>query len=198
MNDTKTKLLGAATVCRGLAALGAFCAILLAGAAPCAAQTLTSFDPPGSTNTTVTYMNRVGQIAGTYSDSSGIFHGFVQNQDATFSSFDPRGSTYTYPTSINAHAEITGQYYDASGFSHGFLMYSTTWQNEWVWDGTFVNVDPPGSTYTAPMGINLNREITGYYYDSAGVSHGFLRTPDGVFTTFAPPRLDWYLCRGHR
>lgn len=53
--------------------------------------------------------------------------------------------------------------------------------------GTFTTFDPPGSTFTTPVGINPAGAITGYYQDASFVTHGFLRAPGGTFTTFDPP-----------
>jgi hypothetical protein len=52
---------------------------------------------------------------------------------------------------------------------------------------TFVTIDPPGSTMTVPSGITDDGVIIGYYINSSGVYHGFMRTPDGTITTFDPP-----------
>ena len=53
---------------------------------------------------------------------------------------------------------------------------------------TFTTIDPPGSIYTYPWSINPAGAITGNYYDATGTGpHGFLRAPDGTFTTFDIP-----------
>ena len=39
---------------------------------------------------------------------------------------------------------------------------------------------------TSPIGINLSGAIAGYYTDSTGEYHGFLRTPDGTITKINP------------
>src|SRR6266536_814144 len=39
----------------------------------------------------------------------------------------------------------------------------------------------------SPLLINPNGAITGYYTDSAFVTHGFLRYENGAFTTFDAP-----------
>lgn len=57
-----------------------------------------------------------------------------------------------------------------------------------------VNFDAPGADTTPGdfngtivAEINALGVIVGYYYDANSVSHGFLRSPDGKFTTFDPP-----------
>ena len=48
--------------------------------------------------------------------------------------------------------------------------------------------DAPGSVKgTSPTGINDAGAITGSYADARSVEHGFLRAPDGTFTTFDAP-----------
>jgi len=46
---------------------------------------------------------------------------------------------------------------------------------------TFTTIDPPGSTFTFPFGINPQGDIVGHYVAS-GDTHGFL-LHDGAFTT---------------
>src|SRR5438270_1478022 len=52
---------------------------------------------------------------------------------------------------------------------------------------TFTNFDPPGSVFTYPVSINKSGVITGYYDDSNGVTHGFLRSSKGKIITFDAP-----------
>ena len=61
-------------------------------------------------------------------------------------------------------------------------------------EATFVEFDVPGSACearfpfcTTPVAINPAGAVTGYYADSNAALHGFLRAPDGTFTTFDPP-----------
>jgi hypothetical protein len=44
-------------------------------------------------------------------------------------------------------------------------------------DSNIVTVEPVGSVFTFPAGINDLGTIPGYYVDANGVSHGFLRIP---------------------
>ena len=58
---------------------------------------------------------------GSYTDTSGVTHGFVQRK-GVFTSFDPPGSTSTTPNGISPQGVIVGQYIDSSGVSHGFVL----------------------------------------------------------------------------
>jgi hypothetical protein len=50
----------------------------------------------------------------------------------------------------------------------------------------FTSFDPTGSIYTVAAGINTSGTVAGYYEDSTGVTHGFLRASDGTITAFDP------------
>jgi hypothetical protein len=54
---------------------------------------------------------------------------------------------------------------------------------------TIITFDVPASNGngTSPTAMNLGGVIVGNYYDAYRVSHGFLRKPDGTFTTFDAP-----------
>ncbi len=82
------------------------------------AQTIITFDPPGSTNTYAFGINPAGAITGYYF-GNGV-HGFLRAADGTITTFDPPGSTITYVLSINPAGAITGYFYDASSVPHGF------------------------------------------------------------------------------
>jgi len=45
----------------------------------------------------------------------------------------------------------------------------------------------PGALFTYANGVNLSGTVAGSFYDSQFVSHGFLRSPAGGFTTFDVP-----------
>jgi len=83
---------------------------------------------------------------------------------------------------LNNSGAITGYYLDANNVYHGFLRSP---------DGKFTTLDAPGADLTAgdfngtlPNAINDAGAITGEYYDVNNEEHGFLRSPDGKFTTF--------------
>jgi len=66
--------------------------------------------------------NDQGQIVGSYTDSSGVLHGFLC-QGGTFSGIDVpfSGVTATEVSGINDRGEIVGRYLDSNSTSHGFL-----------------------------------------------------------------------------
>ncbi len=83
---------------------------------------------------------------------------------------------------INDSGAITGYYHDADNVFHGFLRSP---------GGKFTSFDAPGADTTAgdfngtlPNAINDAGAITGVYYDASNEGHGFLRSPEGKFTTF--------------
>jgi len=52
---------------------------------------------------------------------------------------------------------------------------------------SIVTFDPPGSTSTFPGAITASEVIIGSYIDTTGVTHGFVRRPNGTFTRFDVP-----------
>ena len=51
----------------------------------------------------------------------------------------------------------------------------------------FTTFDPPGSTDTVARGLNNRGQNVGSYVDAGGVTHGYLRQPDGTFVTIDAP-----------
>jgi hypothetical protein len=96
----------------------------------------------------------------------------------------------TFPGSINFWGAITGYYQDANGTYHGFVRNPR---------GTFKTFDAPDADTNAgdfngtlPGSINDSGAITGSYYDTNGVGHGFVRSTDGKFTSFDVPGAGGY------
>jgi hypothetical protein len=52
------------------------------------------------------------------------------------------------------------------------------------------DTNPGDNNGTYPAGINVWGAITGAYQDTSSVFHGFLRSPDGKFTSFDVPEAD--------
>ena len=51
---------------------------------------------------------------------------------------------------------------------------------------SFQAFDPPGSVDTVPHAINNQGQSVGRFQDAGGVTHGYLRQPDGSFVTIDP------------
>jgi hypothetical protein len=86
---------------------------------------------------------------------------------------------------INNFGAITGTYEDANSVFHGFVRSP---------EGKFTTFEAPDADTTAgdfngtfANGINDAGAITGFYADASGGTHGFLRSPEGAFTTFDVP-----------
>ena len=86
---------------------------------------------------------------------------------------------------INSGEVIAGYCIDSNGAYLGFQRTP---------DGAFAEFAAPGAgtgaqqgTVTAGFaGLNDAGTITGYYFDSNTVPHGYVRAPDGSFATFDP------------
>jgi hypothetical protein len=121
-------------------------------------------------------LNQFGAIAGIYTDSNNVYHGFLRTSDGNFKSFNAPGAgkgsgqgtgcPSDCPVSLNNKGAITGVYIDAQNVFHVYLRSP---------EGNMMTVQPVGSTFTFPAGINDLGTIAGYYADAKGVYHGFLQ-----------------------
>jgi hypothetical protein len=146
------------------------------------AQTYTIIDYPGAVSTTLNGGPNVeGTSVGSYTDSSGITHGFALDRRGRFTPFDPPGSTGTTPNFIGPLGTIVGGYLDASGVSHGFVLSG----------GQYRNVDFPGAAGTQLTSLNPLGEMTGFFCTDPACAtkpfQGFTVSRYGQFTAFNPP-----------
>ncbi len=171
--------------------------------------TITEFDAPGAPiavanrGTTAIAINDSDQIVGFYtsgsSNTTSVYYGFLRAADGTFTTLTepsagsgrsslgaPQG---TMALAINASGEVTGYYRDSSNNQHGFILSTS---------GTYTSFDPTGSTTsvtsqehgftgTTPSGIDAAGDVIGSYTDSNFLRHGFVRTANGVITSFDAP-----------
>ena len=146
-------------------------------------------DPSGTHGTSLFRINNLGQIVGVYFDSSNVLQGFLYSNGTYTTLNDPLGVNGTQATGINNLGQIVGAYYDSGNVLHGFL-YS---------NGTYTTLnDPLASSASTPQpnplllvgtvanGINNLGQIVGTYYDSNGLTHGFLYS-NGTYTTLDDP-----------
>jgi hypothetical protein len=144
-------------------------------------------------------INIFGTATGGYEDNSGNFvgHGLVRSPKGEFTTYEvPGAGTGLYEGSgcpgcsvgLNFFGAIASYYIDNNDLVHGFLRSPA---------GTFATFDAPGEgpdgvgCYSdCPIGLNDWGAITGIYLDANNVYHGFLRSPEGSFTTFEAPGAD--------
>jgi hypothetical protein len=130
------------------------------------AQTITTFTVPGATATAALAIDGTGVIAGTYTDTNGVRHGFVRAANGTITSFDPPASTSTTPTGIDKSGTIVGTYTTGStSNAHGFLRTA---------NGAITTFDPKRSNNTAVTAIH--GMTIGYYVVDERRIVGFTRT----------------------
>src|SRR5436190_3912813 len=185
---TKTKLM-----------LASAAIILLAFALPTklSGQTITTFDAPGAgtdpfQGTYATNIAPSGPIIGFTGDANNVRHGFIRSQDGGFTIFDAPGAgtaafqgTRAYAT--NPSGTVTGWFNDSTGAIHGYVRSNQGAITVFDAPGAGTGPFPEGTFPWSPLIINPNGAITGWYTDSALVSHGFLRDRNGGFTTFDVP-----------
>lgn len=144
-------------------------------------------------------INPAGSMIGFCAGASSVYHGFVRPPDGTITWFDAPGAgtgagqgTFTaLGMGISPTGAIAGDFLDANNVYHAFLRAP---------DGVFTTFEAPGagtgafqgtlvSLFHSPGsgGMNPEEMITGTYVDASDLVHGFLRAPDGTFTTFDAP-----------
>jgi uncharacterized membrane protein len=166
--------------------------VALAICIPMSAQTITTFDAPGAVQGTRAFsINPVGTIIGYSRDANNVPHGFIRSNNGSFTSFDAPGAGTgagqgTRAYSINPAGEITGFLFDSVTTAHGYVRSNQGVIT--VFDAPGAGTGPGQGTFcVSPLIINPNGAIAGYYVDSSGVSHGFLRDKNGAITTFDVP-----------
>jgi hypothetical protein len=146
-------------LCRSLAICIFSVAFATLSIAP--AQVYTTIDFPGAIATTLNGgPNPEGTDIGSYTDTSGVTHGFHLKK-GVFTSFDPPGSTATSPNWINPKGAIVGGFVDSSGVNHGFVLAG----------GKFTTVDFPGAAGTILTSNNPSGKMSGILVSGGFVHH---------------------------
>jgi hypothetical protein len=161
--------------------------------------------------TVVTGLNASGTIVGYFFEDQGPNESsFILHPDGLWTPFvvppnqESSCSQTTLAESINAAGTIAGFYSGYSGTDAN--MCATVDAGGFVRSpqGVFTLFNAPGpmvtsplralpadgATLSAPSRLNINQAgtTTGSYTDAKGAQHGFVREPDGVITSFDPPR----------
>jgi hypothetical protein len=160
----------------------------------------TTFDVPGvgGYGSFPVALNLEGATVGYYTDSNDLFHSFLRKPDGTFSTFlgpgqcDTNGSQGCYgseDSNINAFGLSVGNYMDdtANLVQHGLIRNPngtlTTFEVPGAGTGMYQGTGCPGCY----AGLNQWGTIAGIYTDANTVFHGFVRSPNGKFTTYDAP-----------
>jgi len=158
----------------------------------------TSGTPVGCYGSAATYVDLVGGAVGNYEDDSGNFvdHVVIRSPGGKLTKFDaPGAGTGLYQGTgcpgcnlgVNFFGSIAGSYTDANNVFHGFLRSPegkfTTFDATGAGTGSYQGT---GCFSDCPVSLNDWGLITGSYWDSNNVQHGFLRTPEGAFVTVDP------------
>ena len=161
----------------------------------------TTFDVPGvgpGSGSFPIALNAQGAIVGFYADADFNFHAFLRSPNGKFTTWSgpeacdngqPNGCFGSSASNINALGIAVGGFEDNSGnfVDHGLIRSP---------DGTLTTFDVPGAgtgSYQGSgcpgchRGLNQSGAIAGTYIDANSVQHGFLRSPQGKFTTFDAP-----------
>ena len=159
----------------GLAALafaGALAVMPAAADAAAAHGKYTTIDVPGATATNAISVNDFGVVVGSYTDTPGVSHGFIDRHGVFTTVNDPHAGTAagqgTTVIAINEVGVLGGVYIDANGTQHGFIDRH----------GAFTTLnDPLAGTApgqgTVAFALNNRGIIVGIYTDSHGTTHGF-------------------------
>ena len=135
----------------------------------------TTYDFPGSVNTFFYGLDNTGIAVGHYKGADGIYHGVIL-EDGELHQYDFPGAVETHIYGISDETgALSGNIVDAAGVSHAFSGDLTI---------TF-----PGAVQTYGDFVNAAGAVVGSYIDADGMFHGFIRNPDGSFTTIDLPTM---------
>jgi hypothetical protein len=131
------------------------------------AGSYTFFDVPGvdkvnNVGTIVSDISNAGVVAGAFTDSHGVFHGFTKTGDH-YQTFDVPGANYTFLQGINNQGDVCGIYH-IGAVRHGFVLLR---------NGKLITIDVPGAVNSYLGGISDNGNVAGYYETADGDFHGF-------------------------
>jgi hypothetical protein len=121
---------------------------------------------PGATFTVAAGISSSGEIVGYYSNSAGVGHGFLLNNEI-YSSIDFPLATSTFALGINDAGDIAGEYDDANGQVHGFTDSG----------GVFNQVDVAGAADTDLYRIKNNEVGTASAGKSLSLLESKVRSP---------------------
>ncbi len=135
----------------------------------------TTYDFPGSLNTFFYALDNAGKAAGHYKGIDGLYHGVIlENGELRQYDFPGAAETHIYGLSDETGA-LSGNIVDAAGVTHAF-------------SGDLI-ITFPGAINTYGDFVNAAGAVVGSYVNADGIPHGFIRHPDGSFTTIDLPKM---------
>jgi len=133
-------------------------------------------------STTVAYgLNNAGTVTGYFWDTSAsLYYGYFYTNG--------NWETYTVPNQPAGTDFATGGINNNGSFC-GFVLQPpyTTYVNFVSINGVVTTFQVDGSNNEACFGMNDSDTAAGYYLDSAGLAHGWLRDSSGTITTINVP-----------
>ena len=135
----------------------------------------TTYDFPDSLSTHFYALDNAGKAAGHYKGTDGLYHGVIM-EDGELTQYDFPGAaeTHIYGLSDETGA-LSGNIVDETDVTHAFSGDMAI---------TF-----PGAVATYGDFVNAAGAVVGSYVDADGAPHGFIRNPDGSFTTIDVPEI---------
>ena len=141
---------------------------------------LDTLDYPAATNTGLFFGNNRGAVAGAYTNAANdwfaVTYSFPAGTWTMLPNIPDYSSNYAYD--INDSGVAVGEAFGANDSS-------------WIWDPSsqsYAFLVVPGSAVnsTSVDALNDKGQVVGWYADSSGVTHGFLKEGE-TYTTFDPP-----------
>ena len=97
--------------------------------------------------------------------------------------------TIVYPNSANVpFTQLLG--INNNNVIAGYQNFNQNQGFTLVLPSVFTTENFPNSMMTQVIGISNNLTTDGFYVDNSGITHGFFRTPEGVFKTVDYPRAE--------
>ncbi len=135
----------------------------------------TTYDFPGSLGTFFYALDNAGKAAGHYKGPDELYHGVIM-QDGELTQYDFPGAVQTLIFGLSDETgALSGNIVDETGVTRAFSGDLTI---------TF-----PGAVTTYGDFVNAAGAVVGSYVDADGIPHGFIRNPDGSFTTIDLPKM---------
>lgn len=141
---------------------------------------LATLDYPGATNTGLFFENSRGVVAGAYTNAADDWFAVTYSFPTGTWTMLPNIPSYTdnYAYDVNDFGVVVGEAYGTNDSS-------------WIWDPgshsySFVVVPGSAQNSTSVDALNDNGQVVGWYTDSSGVTHGFLKQGK-TYTTIDPP-----------